>query len=803
LKVEHMPDESSAAFSLVKHLNEVIAAYIQAIDAGLQPDRQALLDEHPELAPLLRDFFADQDRMHKATLPFQPVNLAEAPTLTPEQVNNSDGNLAMVRHFGDYELLQEIARGGMGVVYKARQVSLNRIVALKMILAGQLASPQDVQRFRSEAEAAANLDHPNIVPIYEVGEYDGQHYFSMKLVEGSSLAQWIAGCRLPIADSWALQRNSAALIAAVARAVYYAHQRGILHRDLKPGNILLQSGESAIRDLQSAIPYVTDFGLARRVEGGSNVTKSGDIVGTPSYMAPEQVRAEKGLSTAVDIYSLGAILYELLAGRPPFRAETQLDIYLQVLEREPVSPSKINARLDRDLETICLKCLEKEPTRRYGSAEALADDLERWLAGEPIRARPVGVVEKAAKWVKRRPVVAGLLAALLLVAAVSGVLVAWSYGEALRQTKIAKDKRDAARTAENNERTAKDRTQQALELNERVLTGIRVGQANAAVHAHDLARGLSLLENCQEKARFWEWYYTRRLCRGASFTLHRENALGAFRYAVFSPDAHWIAATTDEAVTLFDARTGEKQWSGKGRYGPAVFSPDSGRVVAVAWIHGGSGPGLKFWDVHTHEELLTIPADPPKAADGKVGFYPELVFSPDGRWLAFGGAGKAAVWNTHTGAKKFSIPVKPGSLALLAYKPDGSSLAVCDAEAVRFLDPLTGLVQRELLRDQLKTAAKGTFNAAFSPDGRRLALALGNDIGESRAVRILDLDTGTELRDFPLPQPLAIGPVGYPFVFSPDGQQLVFRDWNNQQVVQLVDVATGKSLRTLPQDGGG
>jgi hypothetical protein len=314
-----------------------------------------------------------------------------------------------VHYFGDYELLEEISRGGMGVVYKARQLSLKRTVALKMILAGQFASPDEVGRFQHEAQAAANLDHANIVPIYEIGEHDGQHYFSMKLIEGTSLLKRIS-------DYARNPKSAAAMLAKVARAVHHAHQHGILHRDLKPGNILVDCHDE---------PYVTDFGLAKKVDGQSPQTRTGMIVGTPSYMAPEQARPEKGLTVAADVYGLGAILYELVTGRPPFRAETELDTILQVLDRDPPRPRTLNPRLDADLETICLKCLEKEPGKRYGSALALAEDLERWCAGRPIEARPSGPARRLVKWAKRNPTLAILL--VVLVAWYFNVRIPWEW----------------------------------------------------------------------------------------------------------------------------------------------------------------------------------------------------------------------------------------------------------------------------------------------------------------------------------------------------------------------------------------
>src|SRR6476646_9224037 len=294
----------------------------------------------------------------------------------------------LLGEFGDYELLEEMGRGGQGVVFRARQKSLNRIVALKVIRLGQWASKAHLKRFRLEAEAAARLEHPGIVPIHEVGERDGSCYFRMKFVEGGQLDE--VARREPISI-----RRAAEFIAKVARTVHYAHQHGILHRDIKPGNILLDAkGE----------PHLTDFGLARLVESESSVTHTLDVLGTPSYMAPEQALGNNAQVTgATDVYGLGAVLYQLLTGQPPFAGGTTYETIKLLLDTEPRQPRLLNPKIDRDLSTICLKCLEKDPKRRYPSARALAEDLERWLKQEPIRARHTGIFARGRKWVQRNP----------------------------------------------------------------------------------------------------------------------------------------------------------------------------------------------------------------------------------------------------------------------------------------------------------------------------------------------------------------------------------------------------------------
>jgi hypothetical protein len=364
----------------------------------------------------------------------------------------------------------------MGIVYKARQMSLNRPVALKMIRATRFPTADEVRRFQNEAEAVARLDHPNIVPIFEVGQFEDQHYFSMKLIAGESLDRRLR-------DYATDPRSAARLVTAVAGAVHHAHQRGILHRDLKPANILVDA---------EAQPHVTDFGLAKRVEGGSELTQSGAIMGTPAYMAPEQASGKRGsVTTSTDIYGLGAILFALLTGRAPFGGTTVPETLEQVRELRPESPRKLNPQVPRDLEVICLKCLEKEPRRRYASADALTEDLNRWLAGEPIAARAVGGVERALLWVRRHPMGAALgtmslVATIAIIAA--GFFVAYN-GELKRANELIEKSRGELQSAYASEAVSR-RQAEASERHASEQRAIAVNALDKVRRALDLASGL-------------------------------------------------------------------------------------------------------------------------------------------------------------------------------------------------------------------------------------------------------------------------------------------------------------------------
>lgn len=377
--------------------------YLKELHAGQVPDRERLLASHPELAEML-GCLEGLDRL--ASPPFAKETL---PPLAPGEEAVPEGPPGGTTDFGPYQLLHEIGRGGMGVIWKARQKELDRVVAVKMILANQLASREQIERFVAEAKTMAKLHHPHIVRIHETGQQAGQHYFVMEYIAGCSLAERVR-------DRGPLPAEEAArVLVRIARAVAYLHGQGIVHRDLKPSNILLD---------EQGQPYVTDFGLVKMLGAGSGMTVTGAILGTPAYMAPEQATGRlEQVGPWSDVYSLGAVLYELLTGRPPFQEENPLETLVQVIEGEPTRPRWLDTAIPPPLEMICLKCLEKSPESRYPSADAIADDLERYLHGEAVEARPRGWGAALVRWARREPALASRLGAL----AVCAVIVQANY----------------------------------------------------------------------------------------------------------------------------------------------------------------------------------------------------------------------------------------------------------------------------------------------------------------------------------------------------------------------------------------
>ncbi len=519
--------------------------------------------------------------------------LEASENLEETDVFETGGEGLSFEQFGDYELLHEISRGGMGVVYAAYQVSLKRKVAIKFVRSERLESKEARQRFQLESETAAGLDHPNIVPVYEVGESGRRPYVTMKLIEGGTLAEQIASGAF-LTESGVIGQTPN-LLAKVARAVHYAHTRGVLHRDLKPSNILLD---------QDGIPFVTDFGLVKLEDDQSGLTHPKAMLGTPRYMSPEQCRSDgHAVSTLSDVYALGVILYEMLAGRPPFEAASTVQLIQQIVEARPLPPVQDSAtrlRGSRDLETICLKCLEKEPAHRYESAAALADDLERVAGGEPILARRVGTVETVVKWARRRPGVAALVASTVLAIVVGG-LAAWLlWQEALRLN---------AKAASNLYVSDMSRAAQAIEA----------GDADYAKSLLDM----HLPRKGDTDTRGWEWYYLYQLVQSRHDGIVNERAYALAR----SPDDKEILMANEEGIvwwSMLERRETRRLAVGR-RVDDIEVSPD-GRWLALLFRDEASGLTKATVRVVDYQSLEILAESEVEAwwrmAEGSLSFVP-------------------------------------------------------------------------------------------------------------------------------------------------------------------------------------
>jgi WD40 repeat protein len=612
--------------------------------------------------------------------------------------------VSAVGTFGDYELLEKVAEGGMGVVYRARQLSLNRIVAVKMIQPGRVGSPEMVLRFRAEAEAAASLHHPNIVAIHETGECEGQHYFSMDYIEGQNLAEAVREGPLPSA-------RAAQLVAKIAAAVDYAHQHGILHRDLKPSNVILdEAGE----------PRVTDFGLARRLGGDSTLTLTGQVFGSPRFMPPEQASGRRGaVGVHSDVYGLGAILYYLLTARPPFVGETMETTLAQVLEQEPVSPRLLNASVPRDLETICLKCLEKEPSRRYASAQAVADELGRFLEKKPILARPVGLAGKAGRWCRRKPALATALGAVVLVAAVGfvGILTQWRQAEQQR------------RNAESSELFARENAYAAdMNLAQRALEANDVRLAVSLLNKHRPASSAPSTLNPQPSTdlRHWEWRYLWQLCQPDESVRLQSNS-GSIGAPAISQDGRVMAVQTGgDKVVLWDLTTKRQmtELSSSGSIGILALSA-AGDWLAVSTRNARGEPTVEVWDLQAGKIRSTLNLRSPVRS---------LAFSPNETLLAsFDNKGTVAVvdWAANRAVTNLLVRLpRHGGAGVVVFSPDGSRLAIGeDYGMIRILNLGTNA---PVTMTHLTQGGDGVTALAFSPNGGLLAAAFGFTTGTIR-----------------------------------------------------------------------
>jgi len=644
-----------------------------------------------------------------------------------------------------YELLGKLGEGGMGVVYKVRHVRLDRVCALKMILAGGHAGDAERRRFLTEARATARLSHPGIVQVFEVGEYTDPSsgathpFLALELCPGGGLDRRLRE-KPPTA------RGAAETVRALAVAMQAAHDKGVVHRDLKPANVLLA---------EDGTPKVADFGLARRLDEAGQ-THTGHVVGTPSYMPPEQANGARDLGPAVDVYALGAILYECLAGRPPFRGATAMETLLQVLNAEPVAVRQLNPAVPRDLETITHKCLEKDSARRYASAQALADDLGRFLAGEPIVARPVGTLERAVKWVRRNVAVSVLVAAVLL-ALTAGVIVSAAYA---RQAGV---EATAARKAES---AAKDQLHRA----EWSVYAGKLLLAQSAFAEGNLPDAFRHLDECQWNLRGWEHRHLRWRFGGSEQTL---KGYGGVLSVCFSPDGtRIVTGNWDLTAKVWDAEKGAEILTLKGHANPVRcvrFSPDGKRILTGSVDHTA-----KVWDADKGTEILTL--------KGHAQIVESVAWSPDGTRIVTGSLDNTAkVWDAERGAEILTLKGHAHFVESVAWSPDGTRIVTASYDkTAKVWDAEKGA---ELLT--LKGHTEYVTSVCFSPDGTRIATGSGNN-----TAKVWDAAKGTELLTLKGHTHIVTS-----VCFSPDGKRILTGSLD--ETAKVWDANKGTEVQTL------
>lgn len=712
--------------------------------------------------------------MHNAENPTLPVSSSPREDHTLRTQRGTDGSRsekgtpagAPFPLIAGYDLEKELGRGGMGVVYQARQTALGRPVALKMILHAEYASADERQRFSREAEALARLRHENIVQVYELGEHDGRAFISLEFVEGGSLAQRLRDGPLPA-------QEAARLVEQLARAMEIAHAAGILHRDLKPANILL-----AACGLAPLHPKITDFGLARRLDEAGQ-THSGAVLGTPSYMAPEQAAGNvRALDARTDIYALGAILYECLTGRPPFRAATVMETLQQVLHAEPVSVRSLQPATPADLETICLKCLQKEPARRYPSAQALAEDLARFQRREPVQARPVGRLARGWRWCRRNPLTAGLTAAVALAllagAIVSAILAGIAADEAEYAREKAADEAAQRRRAERSEGDAvlaRNKATDEEQAAKRQLYVNRLRLVQSLWQEGNVGAAQAVLDELHEYRDTWECRYLFTLLHRRGQHTLRGHGGKVTCVAVHSQHLLIAAGDEDHKIILWEPAFDTQPHFLEGHTGSitgVAFLPDGWRLASTS-----ADGTIRLWDLQTLKELRSIDAK------GKAAL---IASSPDGRHLATGSGfdDLVRVWDIGTGKEIASLQGCKGQIQCVAYSPDGKRIAagtsfsqasVWDAASGEHLYSLKGITHY-------------VNSVAFSPDGSRLLTAC-----EDGTVRIWDVTTGKGLHTLQ-----GNGGRIFSAAWSPDGKRIAASD------VWAVKVW---NLRDLPSAGDG